>query len=108
MDFDKFGVKPGSVFVLQPGQMHHWDLSEDVDGYVVFYSKEMYNLYFGQKDIDSFPFYFSVNTKSEIVLTDAESMALQPFFKMMLTESEKWDEEYGLIIFVVRLEENKK
>ena len=87
VDFDKFRVKPGSVFVLQPGQMHHWDLSEDVDGFVVFYSKEMYNLYFGQKDIESFPFYFSVNTKSEILLTDSESIALQPFFKMMLTES---------------------
>jgi len=87
VDFDKFKVKPGSIFVLQPGQMHHWDLSEDVDGYVVFYSKEMYNLYFGQKDIDSFPFYFSVSTKSEIVLTDQESIALQPLFKMMLDES---------------------
>lgn len=87
VDFDKFKVQPGSIFVLQPGQMHHWNLSEDVDGFVVFYSKEMYNLYFGQKDIDSFPFYFSVNTKSEIVLTDQESMALHPLFKMMLAES---------------------
>tara|TARA_R110000868_G_scaffold94345_4_gene260366 strand:- start:4136 stop:4999 length:864 start_codon:yes stop_codon:yes gene_type:complete len=87
VDFDKFQVQAGSVFVLQPGQMHHWDLSEDVDGFVVFYSKEMYNLYFGQKDIDSFSFYYSVNTKSEIVLTDEETIALQPLFKMMLAES---------------------
>jgi len=87
VDFDKFKVQPGSVFVLQPGQMHHWNLSEDVDGFVVFYSKEMYSLYFGQKDVDSFPFYFSVNTKSEILLTGQESIALQPLFKMMLAES---------------------
>jgi AraC family transcriptional activator of pobA len=87
VDFDKFKVQPGSVFVLQPGQMHHWSLSEDIDGYVVFYSQEMYNLYFGQKDIDSFPFYFSVNAKSEIILTDQETVALLPFFEMMLAES---------------------
>lgn len=87
VDFDKFNVHPGSVFVLQPGQMHHWDLSEDVDGYVVFYSQEMYNLYFGQKDIDSFPFYFSVNAKSEIILSKEESAVLQPLFQMMLDEA---------------------
>lgn len=87
VDFDRFKVQAGSLFVLQPGQMHHWDLSEDVDGYVVFFSQEMYNLYFGQKDIESFPYYFSVNTKSEIVLTDQESVSLQPLFKMMLAES---------------------
>lgn len=87
VDFDKFIVQAGSIFVLQPGQMHHWSLSEDIEGYVVFYSREMYNLYFGQKDIDSFPFYYSVNAKSEILLTDQESVALQPLFKMMLTES---------------------
>ncbi len=89
VDFDKFTVQPGSVFVLQPGQMHHWSLSQDVDGYVVFYSKEMYNLYFGQKDIDSFPFYFSVHTKSEIVLSIEEIVPLEPLFKMMLDESLK-------------------
>ena len=88
VDFDRFVIQSGSIFVLQPGQMHHWNLSEDVDGYVVFYSQEMYNLYFGQKDIDSYPFYFSVSAKSEIVLTNQESVALQPLFQMMLQESQ--------------------
>lgn len=87
IDFDKYKVQAGSAFVLQPGQMHHWSLSHDVGGYVVFYSKEMYNLYFGQKDIDNFPFYFNVHAKSEIILSSDETAALQPYFEMMLQEA---------------------
>ena len=87
IDFDKYKVRAGSAFVLQPGQMHHWSLSHDVAGYVVFYSKEMYNLYFGQKDIDNFPFYFSVRAKSEIILSSDETAALQPYFELILHEA---------------------
>ena len=87
IDFDRYQVQAGSAFVLQPGQMHHWNLSQDIAGYVVFYSKEMYNLYFGQKNIDSFPFYFSVHAKSEIIMTPEEMVAIQPYFDMMLRES---------------------
>ncbi|WP_366186723.1 helix-turn-helix transcriptional regulator [Flavobacterium ovatum] len=88
IDFDTFDVRPGSVFMLQPGQMHHWSLSEDIDGYVVFYSPEMYNLYFGEKDLDIFPFYFSNATKPEIVLSKQEVEGLSPYFEMILKESE--------------------
>ena len=47
IDFAKYEIKPGSLFVLQPGQIHNWQLSADIDGYIFFYSQEIYNLYFG-------------------------------------------------------------
>ncbi|WP_418264838.1 AraC family transcriptional regulator [Flavobacterium faecale] len=87
IDFDRFDVQPGSVFMLQPGQMHHWSLSEDVDGYVVFYSQEMYNLYFGEKNLAAFPFYFSNATQPEILLSQEEMKGLLPFFEIILKES---------------------
>lgn len=88
IDFDTYNVAPGSVFVLQPGQMHHWSLSDDIDGYVLFYSEEMYNLYFGEKDIAVFPFYYSNETQSEIVLSKEEMASLLPFFEMIFIESQ--------------------
>ncbi|AWG23525.1 AraC family transcriptional regulator [Flavobacterium faecale] len=88
IDFDSYSVAPGSVFVLQPGQMHHWSLSEDIGGYVLFYSQEMYNLYFGEKEIDIFPFFYSNDTKSEIILTKQEMESLQPFFDLIFKESQ--------------------
>ncbi|WP_414000150.1 helix-turn-helix domain-containing protein [Flavobacterium sp. W1B] len=86
IDFDRFAIQPGSVFFLQPGQMHHWDLSDDIEGFVVFYSQEMYNLYFGQKTIDEYPFYYSVNTSPEIMFDSAESKAILPYFNSMIAE----------------------
>jgi AraC-like DNA-binding protein len=73
---------------MQPGQIHHWELSDDVDGFVIFYSQEMYNLYFGQKSIDQYPFYSSVNNTPEIVFDNAETPSILPYFKSMIEEIE--------------------
>jgi len=86
VDFDKFEIHPGSVFVLQPGQMHHWILSEDIEGFIVFYSAEMYNLYFGNKTIDEYPFYFSVQNSPEILLDAEEVKAVLPYFESLISE----------------------
>lgn len=86
IDFTTFSIQAGSMFFLQPGQIHHWSLSEDIDGFIIFYSQEMYNLYFGQKHIDEYPFYSSVNNKPEMVFDANESKAILPYFASMVTE----------------------
>lgn len=86
IDFTTFRIQAGSMFFLQPGQIHHWSLSEDIDGFIIFYSQEMYNLYFGQKRIDEYPFYSSVNNKPEVVFDANESKAILPYFANMVTE----------------------
>lgn len=86
IDFDVFSIQSGSMFFLQPGQMHHWDLSDDVEGFVIFYSQEMYNLYFGEKTIADYPFYSSVDNKPEMVFDLAEARAILPYFESMMSE----------------------
>ncbi len=86
VDFDWFEIQSGSVFVLQPGQMHHWDLSQHIDGFIVFYSKEIYNLYFGQKELSAYPFYATGNTSPEIILDADEVMDLKNYFSVLMNE----------------------
>ncbi|PKB16089.1 AraC family transcriptional regulator [Flavobacterium sp. 5] len=86
IDFDTFEIQPGSMFFLQPGQIHNWDLSEDIDGFVVFYSQEMYNLYFRQKTIDTYPFYYSLGNSPEMVLDAKEVKMIEFYFLNMLEE----------------------
>jgi len=86
VDFDTFDIKPGSLFVLQPGQIHNWNLSEDIDGFIVIYAQELYNLYFGQKKIENYPFYFS-SGKPEWQLKAEEQAILFPYFEAMLHEN---------------------
>lgn len=89
VDFDVFDIGPGSLFVLQPGQMHYWDLSKNIEGFVVIYAPEIYNLYFGQKEISGYPFYDSANNKPEIQLNAEETKAIVPYFNLMVAENLK-------------------
>ena len=89
IDFDIFTIQPGSMFFLQPGQMHHWDLSDDVEGFVIFYSQEMYNLYFGQKTIGEYPFYSSMDNKPEMFFDMSESKAILPYFESLILETQR-------------------
>ena len=86
IDFDTFKIQPGSMFFMQPGQIHHWDLSYDIDGFVVFYSQEMYNLYFRQKTIDAYPFYSSLGNSPEMVLNTKETKDIELYFHTMFEE----------------------
>ncbi|RBN50377.1 helix-turn-helix domain-containing protein [Flavobacterium psychrolimnae] len=88
IDFDVFTIHPGSMFFLQPGQMHHWNLSDDVEGFVIFYSQEMYNLYFGQKTIADYSFYSSVDNKPEMVFDVSELKAILPYFESLIVETQ--------------------
>ncbi|MFV8371087.1 AraC family transcriptional regulator [Flavobacterium sp. LB2P74] len=88
IDFDVFTIQSGSMFFLQPGQMHNWNLSDDVEGFVIFYSQEMYNLYFGQKTIGDYPFYSSVDNKPEMVFDVAESKGILPYFESLILETQ--------------------
>jgi len=86
IDFDTFEIHPGSMFFLQPGQMHNWVLSDDIDGFVVFYSQEMYDLYFRQKTIDTYSFYSSLGNSPEMVFDTKEVKAIESYFYNMLEE----------------------
>lgn len=87
VDFNVYDIGPGSLFVLQPGQLHHWHLSDDVDGFVIIYASEGYNLYFGQKRLNDFLFYASAYAKPEIILNGEEVEKLKPYFNLLLDES---------------------
>ena len=87
VDFDQFEIKRGSLFVLQPGQMHHWSLSEDIEGFVIIFSQELYNLYFGQKNINDYNFYHSIHNRPEMVFEEKEMLKILPYFDLLIQEN---------------------
>lgn len=88
IDFDSYDIKRGSLFVVQPGQIHNWQLSNDIDGFIVFYSQETYNLHFGNKKIDDYSIYQSVKSHPELLFDEEELKEIEVYFKLMKTESE--------------------
>ena len=88
IDFDSYAIKKGSLFILQPGQIHNWSLSEDIDGFIVFYSQQLYNLYFGNKKIEDYLFYKSVKSNPEMHFENPELSEIELYFNLMMKESE--------------------
>lgn len=87
IDFDRFEIKKGSLFVLQPGQMHHWSLSDNIEGFVIIFSQELYNLYFGQKKINDYNFYHSIHNRPEMVFEATETTKILPYFNLLIEEN---------------------
>ncbi|MBX9850446.1 MAG: AraC family transcriptional regulator [Cytophagaceae bacterium] len=111
IDFKSYDVKPGAVFFLSPGQVHHWNLSSDINGYIIFFTKEYLLVDFNYNKLPKLPFFYtSINSPSmglkeeelpEILKIfqhiDKEYLARQRFFhdiirlrlKMLLIEMER-------------------
>jgi AraC-like DNA-binding protein/mannose-6-phosphate isomerase-like protein (cupin superfamily) len=70
IDFTAYEVKPGSVFFMSPAQVHTWQLSSSTNGYVVFFTPELYLLENTRHTLAHFPF-FHYTAVPFVLLTDA-------------------------------------
>ncbi len=59
VDFKTYTVKKGALFLLKPGQMHSWKLSEDCDGFVFFHTRDFYDEAYTLGNLKNYPFYAS-------------------------------------------------
>ncbi|UII33143.1 helix-turn-helix transcriptional regulator [Fulvivirga ulvae] len=86
IDFDSYTILPGSVFFLYPGQTHHWELSEDIDGYIFFHTREFFEMGFTDHSIRNFPFFYSVHNQPAIMLKAESVKHILPFFESVYGE----------------------
>lgn len=93
VDFDTYAIQQNSLFVLKPGQVHSWQLSDDIEGYIAFYSQEAYNVYFGMKKIEDYSFYRDLKNSPEIRLNTSQAKEIATYFNWLLEENKK--NEYG-------------
>lgn len=86
IEFNHYLIKPGSVFMLGPGQVHTWELSDDIDGYVFFHTKEFYDLNFTYEKVDHYPFFCSLHNTPLIVLKKAALKIIKSMFSEIVNE----------------------
>lgn len=68
IDFKSYQVFQGAVFLIIPGQVHHWELSNDVDGFIIFFSKEYLLTEFHQNQLLRLPFFYTALTEPFLTL----------------------------------------
>jgi AraC family transcriptional activator of pobA len=108
VDFDTFAVKPGSVFMLNPGQVHCWKLSKDAEGYIFFHTKEFYDTIFLQRKIDSFPFFYLQQNYPALYLKKENLSKITTFFAQIneehIAQKKQFMEKIGSLIDILYIE----
>ncbi len=86
IDFKSYDVSPGTIFFLSPGQVHNWELSEDVDGYILFFTKEYLLIDFNQNKLAAFPFFNSHINAPFMHLEKENLLEMESFFRKINDE----------------------
>ena len=92
IDYKEYDVEPGTLFIVSPGQVHCWDLSDNVDGYVMFFKKEYFLIDFNHDKLIKLPFFKTSSTVPYLQLDELERKTLADLYV-------KINEEYQLSMF---------
>lgn len=86
IDFTRYPIRPGTVFLLSPGQSHHWSLSKDADGIIFFHTREFFDRGFVSQRLHGFPFFNSAYNVPVIRLRTGELTEVLSLFRELLKE----------------------
>ncbi len=89
IDFKRFGVKPGLIYFMVPGQVHSWDFETAPDGYIINFSSDYLSSFLLQPNyLENFSF-FNGQPDSQVILLPAETQAkLVAIFEDILKEGQ--------------------
>lgn len=89
IDFVQYTIQPGTVFFLQPGQTHHWEFSEDTEGWVFFHTESFWQFHAAGWPLHDLPFFRSQRHTPALHPEPAIVALLDQHFSTLLEEYEQ-------------------
>ncbi|MES1218508.1 MAG: AraC family transcriptional regulator [Bacteroidota bacterium] len=87
IDFTSFIVKPGQIYFMNPGQVHNWLFSGEVDGYVINFSESFFDSFIKEPNyLERFPFFGGYGEDQVIHLTGHCLKEVTELFERLLIE----------------------
>lgn len=86
IDFKAYEVKPGTFFFMTPGQVHSWNLSNDADGFVIFFTHGFYTREYPDKVLFDFPFFNALLYNPVLSITKEDESVLIPILYKLKQE----------------------
>lgn len=86
IDFKDFPISRGTVFFLSPGQLHKWQVDEEVKGYIVFFNPDFYLLEHPNSKLYSFPFFNALSNNPLISLSEGSLEQFLDVLRLMERE----------------------
>ncbi|WP_035563589.1 helix-turn-helix domain-containing protein [Hymenobacter sp. IS2118] len=84
VDLVTYELRPGSVFFLVPGQVHHWQLGTDARGYVVFFDTDFYLFRYPGNGLYAYPFFDSA--QAPVLYLEPSETEIRPLFERLYVE----------------------
>ncbi|KAB2918833.1 MAG: helix-turn-helix domain-containing protein [Bacteroidetes bacterium] len=91
IDFTSYPVAKGAVFLMNPGQVHRWTLTDDTEGYIFFHTKEFYDITCANKRINDFTFFSSAGVSPFVLLNDEQLVQAEALFKRIFNQNQATD-----------------
>jgi AraC family transcriptional regulator, transcriptional activator of pobA len=66
IDFVEYKIEPDTVFLMTPGQVHTWTLSGDIEGFVIFFTRDFYQMHLSENSLLEFPFFHSLDASAAV------------------------------------------
>ncbi len=98
IDFKEYEVHPGAMFILAPGLVHRWNMSKDIDGYILFFTKKYFMLDFKHDNLSRFPFFKKHSSVPYIGLSKKSAKEVYTFYELMNKEYHERDLDYHEMI----------
>jgi len=84
IELETYPVHSGSVFFMSPSEVHEWNLSEDSDGYVVFFNASFYRMEANPQHLSELPFYQSGGKLRYAEVPENARKELSDVFSLMM------------------------
>jgi len=88
IDFTSYSVKAGQIYFMNPGQVHNWQFSGDVDGYIVNFSENYFDSLIRETNyLARFPFFGGYGDDQVIQLNNPSQKEVKEMLESILLES---------------------
>lgn len=105
IDFNSYEVRPGSIFLLAPGQTHSWVLSEDVEGYIFFHTQAFLDLFYVREVLREYPIFRRAYYNNGFLLEGSFLEEVSLLFRRILKEhsEQQWKQDLLLSSLITQL-----
>ncbi|MCB0641292.1 MAG: helix-turn-helix domain-containing protein [Phaeodactylibacter sp.] len=87
IDFQSHPTQAGQITLMYPGQLHAWEQSDRLKGYLVFFTEGFFSMRYNNNNLLDFPF-FQYQPEGPFVDTGRQQGHFEQLFQMMLEEYE--------------------
>ena len=88
IDFDRFKVKPYSIYFMIPGQVHSWHFEGEVDGYIINFSDSLFRSFLLNPNyLERFQFFSGISQESVCHLPPEIHGKITQLFEDILSNS---------------------